>query len=367
MVKSILYLGHFDNTGYGQAAQGYVNALLSNNYNVVCRHFPLNGSPSNDLPDNIKNCLKKPANSCDYLIQHTLPVYWQFQKGFKKNIGLFVYEMDSVKGSGWEDRIQMMDAVIVANSKTFEMVKDLNREVYLIPHAFDIDKYFRNYKAKKLKLLENSFKFYTIGEFTSRKNLEDTIRAFHTSFNKTSNVDLVIKTNRSGVPSHVLKEQIRNYCTDIKKRMKLYGENLSYYKDEIIITERLSENDLFALHQSCQVFVNTSFGEGFSIPTFDAFGFRKPIVYVGDSYDYLGKNTINFQNDYAYNNIDSIPELYTGYQVCHKASIKDIAFEMQKMYLYYKTQCEKAKEKAEKLDNYSYLNVGKQFGVALNG
>jgi hypothetical protein len=98
MDNSLLYLGHFDNTGYGEACQGYVNALLSAGYNVIGRHIPLNGPSSTSLSIKLQKCLNKPATPTKYCIQHTLPVYWQYSPYFEKNIGLFVYEVSSLDG-----------------------------------------------------------------------------------------------------------------------------------------------------------------------------------------------------------------------------------------------------------------------------
>lgn len=358
MVMNILYLGHFDNTGYGQAAQGYVNALLKNKYNVICRHIPLNGPPSNDLPFGIKNCLNKSVVSCDYVIQHTLPVYWQYSPNFKKNIGLFVYESDSLIGTGWENKIGMMDVIITANNNTLNLCKNINNNSYLIPHAFDIDKYHMNYISTKLKL-PNSFKFYTIGEFTARKNLEAIIRSFHSTFNHADNVDLVIKTNRSGVKPELLRDKVKNFCKEIKTKMKLYGNSLYYYKEEIIITEYLTEKDIYCLHQNCQVFVNTSLGEGFSIPTFDAYAFRKPIIHVGNSYDYL--KTYCSDKDYFYGNTDSINNLYTGKHKGFTTNISTISKRMKNIYENY----EKYNNIKNDIEEFSYEKIGNLFNAIL--
>ena len=148
--------------------------------------------------------------------------------------------------------------------------------------------------------------------------------------------------------------------------MKLYGDNLSYYKDEIIITDRLSENDLYFLHQNSQAFITTSFGEGFLIPAFDAFGFRKPIVYVGDSYDYLGNSSIPFIKDFAYNQIDNLSDLYTGNHLCNHSSIKNISEEMKRIYLNYNDEVKKAADKISNIENFSYEKIGNMFGVVFN-
>lgn len=355
---NILYCGHFDNTGYGQAAQGYVHALLSNKHNVICRHIPLNGPPSSNLPPKIKECLNKSAVTCENIIQHTLPVYWQYSPNFKKNIGLFVYETDSFAGTGWDKNISMMDVVITANRNTYNLTKNFNKNCYLIPHAFDIDKYHRKYISKNLKL-PDTFKFYTIGEFTVRKNLEAIIRSFHTIFNHTDSVDLIIKTNRSGVRPEILKQQIQNYCKDIKTKMKLYGNSLYYYKQEIIITDHLSEDDIYFLHQNCQVFINTSYGEGFSIPTFDAFGFGTPIISTGSSYDYLNKPEYN--RDYCYGNIDSINNLYTGKHKCDITNIYEISEQMKHVYNEYNYDV----YLNNNIEQYSYEKIGNLFNTIL--
>jgi hypothetical protein len=140
--------------------------------------------------------------------------------------------------------------------------------------------------------------------------------------------------------------------------MKLYGNNLNHYKQEIIITDRLSENDINFLHQECQVFVNTSCGEGFSIPTFEAAAFENPII-ATSNYDFIPMADYP-REDYCYGNTDTLTNLYTGKHLCHTNTVADTAYFMKFHYKNYK------KKNSELLINkHSYSNIGKMFSSIL--
>ena len=58
-------------------------------------------------------------------------------------------------------------------------------------------------------------------------------------------------------------------CKNIKTNLRIYPK-IEDYHQEVIITEDLNNENIKTLHQSCDCLLNTTHGEGWSIPAFDA-------------------------------------------------------------------------------------------------
>ena len=264
-IMKILWLGiNSGNSGYDEAGKNYLRAIDKVGLDVVYRHINLGPNPSDY--SGLEHLMTKDQIGCDVLIQHSLPSNFETDRRFSRNVGLFAWETDSICQS-WVKKCNLMTEIWVINQQQRKACFDsgVTVPVRVVPHTFDINKYFQKYKSDNpiiTQLQKNTnFKFYTIGEFVRRKNYTALLKAFHTEFDPAERVDLVIKTSRDGLSPEQCKEHVQKYCEEIRAGMKLYGNNIGPYRKEIIITDRLNENDLFCLHQTCNSFVSPSYGE----------------------------------------------------------------------------------------------------------
>jgi glycosyltransferase involved in cell wall biosynthesis len=130
------------------------------------------------------------------------------------------------------------------------------------------------------------FLFYTISSsFSRRKNFAAFIKAFHLEFDKSEPVNIVIKIHKDNNSDG---GKLRDFVNQIKAGLRL-GET----KEEILLPiDYLEDKDVFSIHNSCDVFVSTSYGEGWCIPAFDAMAFGKtPIVNNWSGCDYIDEST----------------------------------------------------------------------------
>ena len=364
----VLYIGCYrDGTGWAQAAIDYILSMDSAGIDVVPRPVKLNDRQV-DLPSRILELEKKSDRGCDICIQHVLPHMLDYNGRFKKNIILYATETDNFKRSIWAERINQMDEAWVINNemKTCSEGSGVTIPIKVVPHACDVAKFKKEYEKIDVPNSEENFIFYTIGEFTRRKNLSTLIRAFHTEFSPEEPVSIMIKTNQYGISPEVCRNQVREMCLNVKTGLKLYPSTDDYIED-LIVTDYLPEEVVMSLHQSCDCFVMPSYGEAWCIPAFDAMGFGNiPICTdVGGMTDFLddgGGILVKGRYEPVFGMVDTFNDLYTAGE--NWKSIDPISLQkaMRRVYNLWKTDDQKYHNMRQRgissVENFSHRNIG---------
>ncbi len=339
-MDKILYIGNFlDGTGYSKAAIGNVCAMDYIGLDVVARNISFNNR--NEKPNEIiQKCLNKNPINCNIVITHSLPYYFDYNGKFDKNIGIFAWETSKIPES-WVKSINCMNEIWVINRQMVHACEHsgIKVPIKICPHAFDENFYTQKFQTNNQKLkeifenIEDSFVFYTIGEYVNRKNFPALLAAFHAEFGSDEQVNLLIKTSKDGQSPEETLKQIQQTSENIKRGMKLYGNNLSKYKSEHIITGFLSDNDIGYLHQNSNCFVTSSYGEAWSLPAADACFFGKtPIVPKSTGFlDYINREN-HHKNGYfievmatpVWGVNESFPDLYSGKAEWWEPNISDL-------------------------------------------
>lgn len=277
MNKRILYVGHYrENSGWGEASRNYILAMDRAGLDVVCRPVIFNGNAQ--IPDRIKELEKKEGEKPSINIQHVLPHLMCYDGSYEKNIGMFVSETYGIKNTSWFNKLKMMDQIwIPARGMIDEEAGFPYYKVRVVPHAFDVDEYDRRHGTIDFGDENPNYKFYYIGELNRRKNVISLLKAFHIEFGRHEPVSLVLKVYRPGHSPAQTKEALDKITSDIKSALGIY-KDMSHYKSEIFIGDTLSRKDMLALHNSCDCFVNPSFGEAWGMPLFDAYAMKKAVV-----------------------------------------------------------------------------------------
>lgn len=328
----ILYLGHFlEDSSWSKVAIENLKAL-----SLYCE---INWRPiiinSKKFPEEIRKYHKQISKS-NICIQHVLPSF--MQKGNIPCVGFFEQETDTIKHTGWQERLNIMDQVWVPNKK------HLQNNYKLVRHPTDLEKYKKTYP--KLNLPKDTYIFYTIAEFNRRKRLPAIIRAFHLSFNKNDQALLVIKVNKGDTDSESLRQEIFKINELIKQEL-----HLKKYIDPIIISERLTDEQIYGLHQSCDCYINASFGEAHCIPILDALGFNRNVI-TSDVVDYVKTNVIPGQKEPCIGAEQYVPNLHSARENWENVSILDLSKQMRKIY------DEKLPALVHDLSEFSYEKVG---------
>lgn len=370
----LLFIGHYkEGTGWSQAALNSIKALDSTDLDVVCRNIKLtNANPTID--PQILGLEMKDLEGIDYCIQNVLPHHMVGTSKFKKNIAYFVSESNTLRYNGWLDNLRVMDEIWVPNYELKQMLLSDGIEelkIRVVPYAFDILKYSRKYPKINFHDRKNTFKFYYIGELNDRKNIESIIRCFHSEFENYEQVSLILKVKRHGISHEDLEKYIANLAKSVKEELRIY-KNIEDYLPEIIIANNISDDDIQALHHTCDCFIGPTHGEGWSIPAFEAMAHGKTPICSNeggprDFIDVNNKSTgwlVNGVKDICTHSDPAFPELFTGREEWFHPSESEIK---KAMRFYYDNRDSIDRSAGlSRAECFSYSNIGQLIMEILN-
>jgi hypothetical protein len=367
----VLYIGHHhEGSAWSRASIEYCLALDSIGVEVVPRTVKLGGQ-CKELPERFRELEARNARGCDVVIQHVLPHFFVYDGKYKKNIGMFASETTKL-GLGWENYCNIMDHIIVFNDFSYKTCIDsnVNIPISVIGHPVDIEKY--NRPRKKIELGPD-FLFYGIGDIGARKNWGSLIRVFHSTFDPSEPVSLVLKVNSPGMSSHDTVNIVNNMINTIKMDMRMYPK-LTDYKGDIIISDYLSEDELLDLHYTCDCLCSTSHGEGFSFPILDAVGFGKQVIAPSNACPNSMSTSINKIN-ISYSPVtgvrNTLDGLFTAHESWGSPDLDDFGAMMRAVYelnfnTYYRNNV--ANEAKKNIEKFSYKSIGtKLLEIITNG
>jgi len=360
---SILYIGPYrDGTGASKGSLNLISSLNETGENICIRPIKLNDFQGK-LDEKFLELESKKIKGTDVIIQHVPPEMLIYEGEFQKNIAYVNYHTSDFKMSQWPERLNMMDEIWVPSNfvKRACEVSGIRKPIRVVPFGCDTSVFLQSYPAYKQIEQERhtDFLFYSIsGSFSRRKNFGAFVQAFHLEFDKNEPVNIVIKflldTKNENINS-------RDFIKKLKDGLKL-GQT----KEEIVLpSEYLSDNEIYSIHNSCNVFVSTSYGEGFSIPCIDSMGFGKtPIVngYGGYS-DYIDDET-GWKVDYNLTPVfglqDNPAKLFYGKELWGSISIPHLRQCMREAYENHKKRELKSEAGINKVFDYSHEVIGSQ-------
>lgn len=361
----ILLIAHYrDGTGYGSASKEMALAMDRVGLDVVLRPLKLNNWQEK-LPPRIVELENKSAQGADVVITHSLPSFFDYD-GRVKNIGYFDSETTNFHDSGWSDKLNIMDEVWVVNLISAGACRDsgVAKPSKVIPHAVNTAKFEQSWKTlpiiEELRT-ESDFIFYTIGEFNRRKNYGALLRAFHSEFRPEEPVQLVVKAHKPGSSTEDFRQEWDNFNRVVTEGVGIF-RNPSYYKQPLLLPERMTEEEINRLHSSCDCFVQPSRGEAASLPALDAVGFGKtPIVTSWGGYlDYVSNDTgflVDCTLDSCFGG-NHLPGLYTANEQWASVDIGHLRRCMRLVYEDNKLRCKKSEEGLKRIYDFSYESIG---------
>lgn len=327
-----------DTTGYMSAAYGHILAMNSAGIDVVARKVSLSGANAK-LPDIIEEMTKKDANDITHVLHHYLPQMFAW-KGGVKNLGLFHYETTNFKPSGWQYYCNLMDAVIVNSTQNMHCCQcsRVKSPVRLINQPVDIHKFKK--ELPKLNLpISGKFVFYGVGDYSYRKNYRTLIRAYLNTFTKNDDVVLVLKTFVAGLNPQESVQHIVNEINEIKTTLRKH--HTSMYPEIILITERLSDDEILSLHAIADCFVSVEYGAGICLPALDAMVCGNSVIAPawGGHTDFLQNHPRStlvegaLESCFGMDN-KSCPytDLYTSYEEWYRVDYLNLCYALQEKY-----------------------------------
>ena len=279
-----------DYSGYGEAARHDVASLHAVGVQVTTEipsyvHEKSDFGEIGDLCNRLEN---KPIGY-QIKILHTTPnVYPKYFEADTYHIARAFWETDKVPDD-FARYIQMCDEVWTGSIFNQNAMRKagITKPIYIVPEAIDTSPVTTQ---PFLTPIGQVFSFYSIFEWTERKNPRALLEAYWTTFTSSDSVALVIKTYIDNF-QQIKKDEL---LSEIKKVKKLL--NLNYYAPLYIYNDLLSRKQIKRFHQTFDCFVSPHRGEGWGIPQMEALLEAKPIIStnLGGIHEYLtsGKDSI---------------------------------------------------------------------------
>lgn len=261
-----------DYSGYGEANRHDIAALVSAGIQVTT-DIPRYTPEIADFGELGALAASLEGKKIDYRfkILHTTPnVYGQYHEPGKYHIGRVFWETDKlpddfVRGINFVDEIwtgSEFNAAALRNS-------GVNKPIYIIPEAIETPAPNAN---PYIVLQKDTFKFYSIFEWTERKNPNALLRAYLTEFKAGEDVSLTIKTYVDNFdPRH--RNEITIAIRKIKDQL-----GLKSYPPIFLYRMLMTRQQIYRFHATFDCFVSAHRGEGWGIPQMEAMLMGKPII-----------------------------------------------------------------------------------------
>ena len=219
----------------------------------------------------------------DISLQVTIPNEWERLAAV--NIGVTAGIETTKVAPAWIEKAKIMDKIIVpskhsrsiynntAYNATYTETNETtifknDTEISVVPYSA------RKYKPANIDLdFDSEFNFFTVSQWSPRKNIENTIKWFIEEFYDNPNVGLVVKTNLA-----------KNCLMDRELCFKRIEVLLSEYNEReckiYLLHGHMSDEELAAVytHPKIKAFYTLTHGEGFGLPIFEAACQGLPVI-----------------------------------------------------------------------------------------
>ena len=260
----------FSTSGYANHFRGLANALGKLiDVKITTQLFPQWELQCNDLELDMIN-KQDDKDRANLLID--LPMNWKQYASKKQNVAWLVWEGDKIPLS-WLDCIadQKITRVLVPSAHVYDAIKNtatnewwmLNRnKIGLVPHGINLNIF------RPLDINKELFTFICNKGFRGeldRGGLQHSIRAFISEFNK-GEARMLVKLN----PAYAIGPAELNILLE-KYRLE-EGKSMEKMPEIMFHLGVVSPKEIADIYNAGHVFVNSTEGEAFSLPSLEAMG-----------------------------------------------------------------------------------------------
>lgn len=272
-----------DYSGYGEAGRHDVAALIAAGVDVTTEipRYTAEFSDFGKIGALSRERENKPLGYQIKIIHTTPNIFRQFIEPGKYHIGRVFWETNKLP-LDFATGAQMMDEIWTGSQYNADAIRaaGVTKPVYIIPEAID-----EGIKKPKPYLTANNsdYKFYSIFEWTERKNPNALLEAYWREFEHTPGVSLTIKTYLDNFQPEK-RDIITNMVKKLKKRLRL-----NHYAPLYLYRQLMDRGQIYRYHASFDCFVSAHRGEGWGIPQMEALLLGNPIISTncGGIHEYL--------------------------------------------------------------------------------
>lgn len=281
-----------DFSGYGEAGRHDVAALLEAGVSVTGQYpsYVYEVSDFGKLGQKVMAVENKPLNY-DIKILHTTPnIFPQYMEQGKYHIGRVFWETSRLP-EDFAIGAQACEEIWTGSEYNKQAIisSGVTKKIYVIPEAIDTSEDIEAIKPYTLDE-PDTFKFYSIFEWTERKNPEALLTAYWLEFEGVTDVSLNIKTYLDNFSSGK-KEEIDQSIRLFKKKLPV-----SHYATVNLCRRLMDRRQVYRFHKTFDCFVSAHRGEGWGVPQMEAMLVGKPVISTncGGIHEYLvdGKDAL---------------------------------------------------------------------------
>lgn len=321
-----------DYSGYGECSRHDVASLTGAGVNVTTQipNYTLEHSDYGSLGE---LCRKLENRALGYQVKiiHTTPnTYPLYFEDDKYHIGRVFWETDKLP-LDFSKQVEKCDEIWTGSEYNKKAIENagVTKPIYIIPEAIDTSIDFDKVKPY-ITEADPTYKFYSMFEWTERKNPEALLTAYWQEFTNGEKVSLTIKTYLDNFQPRKKAE------LDQKIRVIKKGLRQDKFAPAYIYRQLMDRHQIYRFHKTFDCFVSAHRGEGWGIPQMEAMLMGKPIISTGCGgiHEYISKKEgviLPYKLVSITGEVRN-PQWYRGDQKWADVSVKDLRKAMRSMY-----------------------------------
>lgn len=346
-----------DHSGYGEASRNTLMAMISAGIKVTTKIASFTPDMLNvGVAGKIAKKLEKKFKNYRINLIELTPEHFQFFKEKNTyNIGYFFWEVVGIDPK-WIKWCNLLDEIWLPSPFFAEMFRaaGVKKPIYVIPCCMDMD--LSGYRPYPINLDKPKIIFYSIFQWTERKNPKALIESYLKEFEGNDDVVLLIKTYRSNF-SESEKQAIKNIISEWKKGLKLKHNPKIW-----LVLDDMTQEEIMRFHKTGDVFVSSHRGEGWGYSQMVAMAIGNPVISTnfGGIHEYLSLDTAELI-DYKLSKVSGMNHIpwYNSEQKWASINEKSLQASFRKAYIDKKgMQIKSQKAKKNVRSNFNYKKVG---------
>jgi len=321
----IRYIANFtDGTEWSRIATYNALNLNAIGYDVYCEDFKYNQN-NILLEEEIDSLLSKDKNGVkfDYCLQQVLPNDYKYYGGVK-NVGVIGLESRTISFTPWIKAFKMMDYMLVPDRYTSHALASIGINSRIFHYSFNYEA-AASFEVSPIKEIEKSFNFFVGGNMGRLKNLESALIAFHSEFDKTESVNIIL----------CFDKEIQAMSEYLNKFSELTRLGNRVHK-EIILSSADDRNRIANFLANANVYIAPDYGNSCDYFAMNAMAKGSPVIYNSN----IGIKEFCQQSGIEVSSIDepcfgvteTIPFLFSSKDIWSRINILDLRSKMRQIY-----------------------------------